>query len=175
MYGLDGSAASYGGESEWSLSGLAGLAEPDNSPFSLGDTFSEENVNVSPTVYTSNQSPTLNLLASDSELLSEPIDQSLFPTPMSSELDLSHNSQSSKRSPPSDPVTALKRQRNNIAAKKYRQKKVDRITELESELEDVRKERDELRIRLARQEAETAALRSMLQMKSGSDAKGQSD
>jgi TolA-binding protein len=82
---------------------------------------------------------------------------------------------SRKRSPPVDPVTALKRQRNNVAARKYRQKRIDRISELESELDDMKQERDELRIRLARQEAETAALRSMLQMKTASESKGRSD
>ncbi|KAI0479374.1 hypothetical protein GGR56DRAFT_634672 [Xylariaceae sp. FL0804] len=75
-----------------------------------------------------------------------------------------------RRSPPADEVTALKRQRNNEAARKYRQKRIDRISELEGELDGVKKERDDLRIRLARQEAETAALRTMLQMKSGKDA-----
>ncbi|ORY56959.1 uncharacterized protein BCR38DRAFT_306620, partial [Pseudomassariella vexata] len=59
----------------------------------------------------------------------------------------------------------LKRQRNNVAARKYRQKKIDRISELEDELNDIKKERDELRIRLARQEAETAALKSMFKLK----------
>ncbi|KAI1339976.1 hypothetical protein F5Y15DRAFT_60553 [Xylariaceae sp. FL0016] len=79
-----------------------------------------------------------------------------------------------RRSPADDldPTTALKRQRNNVAARKYRQKRIDRISELESELSEVKQERDDLRIRLARQEAEAAALRSMLQMKSGNDAKG---
>ena len=85
---------------------------------------------------------------------------------------------SSKRpSPPVDPITANKRQRNNEAARKYRQKRIDRITELEAQLSDVKQERDDLRIRLARQEAEAAALRSMLQMKasagsSKTDTKG---
>ncbi|KAK8129937.1 hypothetical protein PG999_002317 [Apiospora kogelbergensis] len=68
-----------------------------------------------------------------------------------------------------DSGTALKRQRNNVAAKKYRQKKIDRITELEMELKGVKDERDDLKIRLARQEAEASALRSMLRMKAGSE------
>ncbi|KAI8955847.1 hypothetical protein F4801DRAFT_599070 [Xylaria longipes] len=72
-----------------------------------------------------------------------------------------------RRSPPVDHVTALKRQRNNVAARKYRQKRIDRINELEAELDDVKQERDDLKLRLARQEAEAAALRTMLQMKSG--------
>jgi len=61
-----------------------------------------------------------------------------------------------------DEETLHKRARNNIAAKKYRQKKLDRITELEEEVDAIKKERDELRILLARQEAQTSALREML-------------
>ncbi|ATY59576.1 Basic-leucine zipper (bZIP) transcription factor [Cordyceps militaris] len=63
-----------------------------------------------------------------------------------------------------DPEMLLKRQRNKVAAQKYRQKKLDRIAELEGEVTDVRRERDELRIQLAKQEAETAALRDMLKL-----------
>ncbi|KAK7977849.1 capsule-associated protein CAP1 [Apiospora saccharicola] len=74
-----------------------------------------------------------------------------------------------RASSPVDSNTALKRQRNNVAAKKYRQKKIDRITELEMELKGVKDERDDLKIRLARQEAEASALRSMLRMKAGSE------
>jgi predicted RNase H-like nuclease (RuvC/YqgF family) len=69
---------------------------------------------------------------------------------------------------PDDPDIVLRRQRNNLAAKRYRQKKIDRIDELEKEVEQVKQERDELKIRLARQEAEVAALREMLQMQKGS-------
>ncbi|KAJ1338085.1 cyclic AMP-dependent transcription factor ATF-2 [Microdochium nivale] len=69
-----------------------------------------------------------------------------------------------------DPDVLLKRQRNNVAAHKYRQKRIDRITELETEVEDIKKERDDLRIKLARQEAETAALKLMLQMQNGGGA-----
>ncbi|KAF4774059.1 bZIP transcription factor [Colletotrichum scovillei] len=56
----------------------------------------------------------------------------------------------------------LRRQRNTIAARKYRQKKVDRIDELESLLKEMTRERDDLRIRLVRQEAETEALKSVM-------------
>jgi uncharacterized protein (UPF0335 family) len=62
-----------------------------------------------------------------------------------------------------------RRHRNNLAAKRYRQKKIDRIEELENEVKEVKQERDDLRIRLARQEAEVAALREMLKMKNGND------
>lgn len=74
-----------------------------------------------------------------------------------------------KRSPSVDPETSIKRQRNNVAARKYRQKKIDRISELEEELKEVKDDRDDLRIRLARQEAEVAALKSMFKLKAGMD------
>lgn len=73
----------------------------------------------------------------------------------------------SKRPAAVDPEIISRRQRNNLAAKRYRQKKIDRIQELEDEVARVKEERDELRIRLARQEAEVAALREMLKMKQG--------
>ncbi|KAK4125192.1 hypothetical protein N657DRAFT_679959 [Parathielavia appendiculata] len=63
-----------------------------------------------------------------------------------------------------DPEIIDRRQRNNMAAKRYRQKKIDRIQELEEQVKEVTQERDDLRIRLARQEAEIAALREMLKM-----------
>lgn len=64
--------------------------------------------------------------------------------------------------PQAPPDITVKRQRNNLAARKYRQKKIDRISELEAEVGQLQQERDTLRIQLARQEAETAALREML-------------
>jgi len=76
-------------------------------------------------------------------------------------------SEAARRSASPDPDTVVKRQRNNVAAKKYRQKKIDRIQELEDVVDEVKRERDELKIRLARQEAETEALREMLKMKMG--------
>ncbi|KAI1821056.1 hypothetical protein F4861DRAFT_25090 [Xylaria intraflava] len=90
-------------------------------------------------------------------------------SPPTTNLDQPHQSALGKRrSPPVDQATVLKRQRNNVAARKYRQKRIDRINELESELDEVKQERDDLKLRLARQEAETAALRTlMLQLKSG--------
>lgn len=69
--------------------------------------------------------------------------------------------------PIEDPDIVLKRQRNTIAARKYRQKRLDRIQELEDALDSVTRERDDLKLRLARQEAETAALKEMMRMNSG--------
>lgn len=69
--------------------------------------------------------------------------------------------------PSGDPSSALKRQRNTMAARRYRQKRVDRISELEGAVDQLTRERDELRLKLARQEAETAALREVLRMRPG--------
>lgn len=71
-----------------------------------------------------------------------------------------------------DADTLDRRYRNNLAAKRYRQKKIDRIEELEKEVKDVKEERDDLRIRLARQEAEVAALREMLKMMRNGNGNG---
>ncbi|OGM41231.1 hypothetical protein ABOM_010123 [Aspergillus bombycis] len=59
-------------------------------------------------------------------------------------------------------TTAIKRQRNTMAARRYRQKGRDRITELECALRETEHERNELRLQLARREAEVAALKEML-------------
>jgi predicted nuclease with TOPRIM domain len=67
-----------------------------------------------------------------------------------------------------DPVVTLKRRRNTLAARKYRQKRIDRIADLEDEVDKLKSEREELRIKLARQEAETAALKEMLRARGGS-------
>lgn len=135
---------------------------------------------MTPPTYSTNPSPPFSLFPSDLDMSSEYSDQSFFlpvpqapipqgprpPEEVSPSSQQQYGGSSSKRpSPPIDPITANKRQRNNEAARKYRQKRIDRITELEAQLSDVKQERDDLRIRLARQEAEAAALRSMLQMK----------
>ncbi|KAF4812164.1 hypothetical protein CGCSCA5_v009371 [Colletotrichum siamense] len=59
-------------------------------------------------------------------------------------------------------TAATKRQRNTMAARKYRQKGRDRIAELEAALKNVEEERDQLRLKLVRKEAEVDALREML-------------
>lgn len=59
-----------------------------------------------------------------------------------------------------------KRQRNTEAARRYRQRKVDRQTELEEALASMTKERDDLKLKLARSEAEADVLRGMVAKKS---------
>ena len=55
-----------------------------------------------------------------------------------------------------------KRQRNTEAARRYRQRKVDRTTELEDELAAMTKERDDLKLQLARSETEVVILRGLV-------------
>jgi hypothetical protein len=65
----------------------------------------------------------------------------------------------------SDEALADKRRRNNAAAAKYRQKKLDRIAELEETVAEVTKEKDELKLQLARRDEEIRILREMLMAK----------
>ena len=103
---------------------------------------------------------------------------SMLPTPESS-LAMPRNGSQKRRaadegdslprtmSPPSttssdNPDRAFKRQRNTEAARRYRQRKVDRTAELEDALAAMTKERDELKLRLARSEAEAGVLKGLV-------------
>jgi len=55
-----------------------------------------------------------------------------------------------------------KRNLNTQAARRYRQRKADRLTELEEALSKVTAERDEFKLRLARAEAEADVLKAMI-------------
>jgi hypothetical protein len=55
-----------------------------------------------------------------------------------------------------------KRKLNTLAARRYRQKRVDQVTELEMALKNTQRERDHLSVRVARLEGELGALRQML-------------
>lgn len=61
---------------------------------------------------------------------------------------------------PADKI--VKRQRNTEAARRYRQRKVDRVTELEEALAAMTKERDDFKLKLARSEAEVDVLRRLV-------------
>ncbi|KAK3615074.1 hypothetical protein LTR56_026822 [Elasticomyces elasticus] len=64
---------------------------------------------------------------------------------------------------PSDPESNRhKRQRNTQAARRYRQRKVDRVAELEEALTLVTKEKDELKLKLAKAETEASVLRGLV-------------
>jgi hypothetical protein len=64
-----------------------------------------------------------------------------------------------------DDEVVEKRQRNNAAAAKYRQKKLDRIAELEKALQEVSTERDNLKIQLAKKDGEVEILNRLLSRK----------
>ncbi|CRG89120.1 Blasticidin-S deaminase [Talaromyces islandicus] len=65
------------------------------------------------------------------------------------------------QSPVEDEAVIEKRQRNTIAARKARRKKDDRIASLETELAAVTRERDEMKLLVARLEGENAALKKV--------------
>ncbi|KAL4886831.1 hypothetical protein BJY04DRAFT_42373 [Aspergillus karnatakaensis] len=73
---------------------------------------------------------------------------------------------SRESSPKETPSRVSKRQLNTMAARRYRQRRLDRMTQLEEELEAVKRERDELRMKVSKLEGETDALKSMLKEKS---------
>ncbi len=73
---------------------------------------------------------------------------------------------SRESSPKENPSRISKRQLNTMAARRYRQRRLDRMTQLEEELEAVKRERDELKMRVSKLEGETEALRSMVKEKS---------
>lgn len=55
-----------------------------------------------------------------------------------------------------------KRKANTMAARRYRQKRVDQMTDLENQLKETRTERDDLKVRCARLEGEVETLRQLL-------------
>lgn len=59
-------------------------------------------------------------------------------------------------------AAAEKRRRNTLAARRFRQKQHDRVAELEQALENMTKERDALKMQVARWEGEAVALRGIL-------------
>ncbi|KAF2824551.1 hypothetical protein CC86DRAFT_447346 [Ophiobolus disseminans] len=73
------------------------------------------------------------------------------------------SSRSSKTSPLAPEVTRIeKRKANTMAARRYRQKRVDQMSTLETELNGVKTERDDLKVRCARLEGEVETLRALL-------------
>jgi len=72
------------------------------------------------------------------------------------------SSHSPSLSPSGSDNKIVKRKRNTEAARRYRKRKEDRVTELEEMLAAVSRERDELRLRLAKAETEVDVLRGMV-------------
>ncbi|XPS77196.1 hypothetical protein M3J09_009228 [Ascochyta lentis] len=72
-------------------------------------------------------------------------------------------SSSTKSSPPTEPPSRVeKRKANTLAARRYRQKRVDQMSGLEAELKEVKTERDDMKVRCAKLEGEVEALRALL-------------
>lgn len=72
-------------------------------------------------------------------------------------------STSTKSSPPTEPPSKVeKRKANTLAARRYRQKRVDQMSGLEAELKEAKAERDEWKVRCAKLEGEVEALRALL-------------
>ena len=69
-----------------------------------------------------------------------------------------------KSSPPGQESSSRieKRRANTLAARRYRQKRVDQMSTLEAELKEIKAERDELKVRNARLEGEVETLRALL-------------
>lgn len=86
-----------------------------------------------------------------------------IPRPIWSETPSSSSSSSSQES--EEERIMEKRRRNKLAAQRLRQRKMDQVSGLESRLEQVTKERDDLRLRAAKWEGEAMALRKLLDQK----------
>ncbi|EMD64877.1 hypothetical protein COCSADRAFT_36245 [Bipolaris sorokiniana ND90Pr] len=76
----------------------------------------------------------------------------------------SSKTSSTKSSPVvQEPASRIeKRKANTLAARRYRQKRVDQMSTLEAELKEIKAERDELKVRNARLEGEVDTLRALL-------------
>jgi hypothetical protein len=60
------------------------------------------------------------------------------------------------------PSKIKKRTLNTLAARRYRQRRVDQVSGLETALKETETERDELKLKVARLEAEVEVLRSLV-------------
>ncbi|KAL3476287.1 hypothetical protein BJX99DRAFT_228232 [Aspergillus californicus] len=97
------------------------------------------------------------------------VSDSTLPTasPSASSSRSSRSSSSSSSSPGESSNSsdrATKRKLNTLAARRYRQRRVDRTRELEAELDAVKQERDVLRMRVSKLEGETNALNGLLEI-----------
>jgi len=69
---------------------------------------------------------------------------------------------SKESTPLSQSSRVEKRKANTMAARRYRQKRVDQMNDLESQLKETQSERDDLKVRCARLEGEVETLRALL-------------
>jgi len=93
----------------------------------------------------------------------QPITSSFQPSRTSqSKTSTTHASPSSSTSPTSPNSKVHKRTLNTLAARRYRQKRVDQMAELEQKLKESEKEKEDLQMRVARLEGEVEVLRGLL-------------
>ncbi|TVY86391.1 hypothetical protein LAWI1_G008805, partial [Lachnellula willkommii] len=90
-----------------------------------------------------------------------PTSQDNIPPCSSPRASVSPDSASSKPGNPSS-SRIEKRTRNTIAARRYRQKRVDQVSSLESALQKSEEEKDSLKVRVARLEGELEVLRGLV-------------
>lgn len=78
--------------------------------------------------------------------------------------DLSSNNSAQEQDSEEERIVE-KRRRNTMAARRFRKRKQDHVSDLESQLNTVTKERDDLKLQVAKWEGEVMALRKLLEMK----------
>jgi hypothetical protein len=83
-------------------------------------------------------------------------------TPSLSDESSAPKSSSATQNRGADPARIEKRKQNTLAARRYRQKRVDQMASLESALKETQSERDALKVRVARLEGEVETLRQLL-------------
>jgi len=98
----------------------------------------------------------------DPELPSQPLYAPTASPPKSSATSASPAPRDKSPKDKERPDRVVKRQQNTQAARRYRQKKLDKMDSLEAELRLVQRERDELRVQVARLQGETETLRGLL-------------
>jgi hypothetical protein len=111
-----------------------------------------------------NSLQTLHLQATDGSVSQpQPLQRSsLSCTPLGPEQWDSTQAKLPNNRPNESDVKMLRRQRNSAAARKYRQKRLDRIEELEQALQKTQTERDELKVQVARWKGKAEALQSLV-------------
>jgi len=165
--------------SEWELNSWALLTVPDSSmghenlasqtqTFPQGTNFYDTSLVLSNSNFQENDTNS-SISATNSNLRPSPqqsITSSSQPPQQQqqsrSKSSTTHASPSSSASPTSPNSKVHKRTLNTLAARRYRQKRVDQMSELEQKLKESEKEKEELQMRVARLEGEVEVLRGLL-------------
>ncbi|KFZ13046.1 hypothetical protein V502_06788 [Pseudogymnoascus sp. VKM F-4520 (FW-2644)] len=131
-------------------------------PYSTADNFSERQVSY--TYQDDFSQRSLQTVANSPS----PLSQSISPEtpariPTATSTTSPGSTMSTTTTATTQPNSAIrKRKLNTLAARRYRQKRVDQVAELETALKNTQRERDDLSVRVARLEGELGALRQML-------------